>query len=174
MRDLFSQCTCVRTYVLVTLRNINLRSHQECHFALTPGQDTRYYTTTSGQRFLDTEDGEGSAAGPSRRMYLQSQVHKRVLNAADGWRLRDKKAERSQHTVEANRAMEIKKEFKSSKHKILHKPVIQAHSSRCRFFVLFFGLPLNETSDTSAACPISAARRLQSGARNHTHAQSQL
>ena len=25
MRDLFSQCTCVRTYVSVTLRNVNLR-----------------------------------------------------------------------------------------------------------------------------------------------------
>ena len=87
------------------------------------------------------EDGEGSAAGPSRRMYLQSQVHKRVLNAADGWRLRDKKAERSQHTVEANRAMEIKKEFKSSKHEILHKPVILGSLFTLPFFCTVLWTP---------------------------------
>ena len=38
MRDLFSQCTYVRTYVRtyvsVTLRNVNLRSRSECQFAL--------------------------------------------------------------------------------------------------------------------------------------------
>ena len=41
MRDLFSQYTCVRTYVSVTLRNVNLRSrprigtHASCARALT-------------------------------------------------------------------------------------------------------------------------------------------
>ena len=47
-----------------------------------------HYTTTSGRRFLATEDGEpgeDSTAGPLQRMYLQSQVHERVLNSADGW-----------------------------------------------------------------------------------------
>ena len=34
MRDLFSGCMFVYTYVLVTLRNVNLRSHLECQFAL--------------------------------------------------------------------------------------------------------------------------------------------
>ena len=42
MRNLLLQCTCVRTYVLVTLRNVNLRSPSECQFALMPGQDTGY------------------------------------------------------------------------------------------------------------------------------------
>ena len=33
---------------MVSLRNVNLRSHSECQFALTPGQDIGYvhYTTT--------------------------------------------------------------------------------------------------------------------------------
>ena len=67
MRDLFSQCTCVRayvrTYVSVTLRNLNLRSRSECQFALTSGQDIGYvhYTTKSGRRFLQT-DGEDTFA----------------------------------------------------------------------------------------------------------------
>ena len=51
-----------------------------------------HYMTTSGQRFLATEDGEGSVAGPLRRTYLQSQVHKQVLSAANGWRLKDKES----------------------------------------------------------------------------------
>ena len=100
MRDLFSQCTCVRTYVrtyvrvghawecqfAVSLRNVNLRSRSECQFALTPRQDIGYvhYTTKPGRHFLPTEYGENSATGPSQRTYLRSEVHKRVLNAADG------------------------------------------------------------------------------------------
>ena len=35
MRDLFSGCVYVRTYVLVTLRNVNVRLRSECQFALT-------------------------------------------------------------------------------------------------------------------------------------------
>ena len=38
-----------------------------------PRQDIRYhvhYMTTLGRRFLATEDGEDSAAGPSQRTYL--------------------------------------------------------------------------------------------------------
>ena len=38
--------------------------------------DMLYYTTTSGRCFLAMEDGEDSPAGPLRRMYLRSQVHK--------------------------------------------------------------------------------------------------
>ena len=75
-------------YMSVTLKNVNLRSPLECQFVLTPRQDTEYmYYTTSGQCFLATKDGECSAAGPSQCTYLRSQVHKRVLNVADGWRL---------------------------------------------------------------------------------------
>ena len=40
-----------------------------------------------GTMFLATEDGEDSAAGPLQCTYLRSQVHERVLNAADGWQL---------------------------------------------------------------------------------------
>ena len=87
MRDLFSQCMCIRTYMSVMLRNVNLRSPTECQFALTLGQDTGdvHYTRTSGRCFLVMEDGEGTVAGPSQRMYLWSQVHKQVLNTANGW-----------------------------------------------------------------------------------------
>ena len=91
MRDLFSQYTCVHTYVhtcrsclecqfVVSLRDVNLRS------TVTPRQDIGYhvhYTTTSGRRFLAMEHGEDSTAGPLQRIW-QSQVQKRVLNAADG------------------------------------------------------------------------------------------
>ena len=59
----------------------------------------------SGQRFLVTEDGEDWVAGSSKGMYLWSKVHRQVLNAADGWRLKNKK-QRSQPTVEAKRATE--------------------------------------------------------------------
>ena len=57
---------------MVSLRNVNLRSRSECQFVLTPGQDIGYvhYTTTSGRRFLATEDGEDSAAGPSQQTYF--------------------------------------------------------------------------------------------------------
>ena len=69
-------------YMLVTLRNVNLRS------MVTSRQDIGYrvhYTMTSGQRFL--EDGEDSAAGPLQCTYVRiwwCQVQKQVLNAADG------------------------------------------------------------------------------------------
>ena len=67
MRDLFSQCTHVRMYMSVTLRNVNLMS------TVTPRQDIGchvHYTTTSGQRFLAMEDGEDCAARPLQCTYL--------------------------------------------------------------------------------------------------------
>ena len=69
----------VRMYVSVTLRNVNLRS------TVMPRQDIGYHvhcTTTLGQRFLETEDGEDSVARPLQLTYLQ--VQKQVLNAANG------------------------------------------------------------------------------------------
>ena len=111
MRDLFSHCTCVRMYVhkyvLVTLRNVNLRSCSECQVALTPRQDIGYihYMMASG-RFLATEKGEDSAACPSNIHILRSQVHKQILNVADSWQLWEKKAKKSAHTVETKRATE--------------------------------------------------------------------
>ena len=75
----------------ISLRNVKLRLRSECQFALTSGQDIRYvhYTMTSGQRFLATEEGEDSVAGPSQRTYFAepSRRIKRMLNAADGWQL---------------------------------------------------------------------------------------
>ena len=38
----------------------------------------------TGRRFLATKDGEDSVVCPLQRMYLRSQVHKRVLKAAEG------------------------------------------------------------------------------------------
>ena len=72
------------------------------------------------------EDGEDRVAGPSQYTYLQIQVHKRVLNIADGCRLWEEKSEGlSQSTVDIKRAIE-EQEFKSRKHllEILHKPGI--------------------------------------------------
>ena len=66
------------------------------------------------------EDGEDRVAGPSQYTYLQIQVHKRVLNIANGcWLWEEKSEELSQSTVE-------EQEFKSRKHllEILHKPGI--------------------------------------------------
>ena len=72
------------------------------------------------------EDGEDRVAGPSQYTYLQIQVHKRVLNIADGCQLWEEKSEEfSQSTVDIKRAIE-EQEFKSRKHllEILHKPGI--------------------------------------------------
>ena len=90
---MISHCTCVRIYVhkyvLVTLRNVNLRSCSECQVVLTPRQDIGciHYMMASGQRFLVTEKGEDSTACPSNIHILRSQVHKQILNVADSWQL---------------------------------------------------------------------------------------
>ena len=62
----------VHTYVLVTLGNVNLRSHSECQFALMSGQDIKHYTTTSGRRFLAMEDGEKNKK-PKKSVHRRSQ-----------------------------------------------------------------------------------------------------
>ena len=62
------------------------------------------------------EDGEDRVAGPSQYTYLQIQVHKWVLNIADGCQLGEEKSEGlSQFTVDIKRAIE-EQEFKSRKH----------------------------------------------------------
>ena len=45
MRDLFSQCTCVRTYVSVMLRNVNLHSRA---FEVTLGMSICAHAQESG------------------------------------------------------------------------------------------------------------------------------
>ena len=67
----------------ISLRNVNLRLRSECQFALTSGQDIRYvhYTTTSGRRFLATEEGEDSVAGPSQRTYFAEPKSAYKMNA---------------------------------------------------------------------------------------------
>ena len=81
MRDLFSQCTCVRTYMSVTLRNVNLHSFAQLHSCArnscitctddggTRGRGTRPRLEDREEwRFLTMEDGEDSAAGPPQCM----------------------------------------------------------------------------------------------------------
>ena len=53
------------------------------------GQDIGYmhYMTMSEHCFLAREGREDSVAGPSQHTYLQSQVHKRLLNEADSRQL---------------------------------------------------------------------------------------
>ena len=91
MRDLFSQCTCVRayvrTYVSVTLRNVNLRyclgmsiwGHAQAGY-----QIPRALHNDVGTTFLATEDGRTARLGLRNVRIWLSQVQKRVLNAADG------------------------------------------------------------------------------------------
>ena len=90
---------------MVLLRNVNLRSPSECQFALTPGQDIpdtcRLHDI--GTTFLGCGGRGGGAAGLSRHTYLQSKAHKRVLNAANGWR---QKKQRSQSTGESTEEQE--------------------------------------------------------------------
>ena len=72
MRDLFLQVRAYVTYVLVTLRNVNLQ------LTVTPRQDIGYhvhYMTTLGRGFFlameDGEDkGEDGAVEPLQRTYL--------------------------------------------------------------------------------------------------------
>ena len=66
MRDPFSQFTCIRMYMSVTLRIVTLKSRQ--------GRisDTMHmhYTTLGRHLFLPMEDGEDSAAGPLQHTHL--------------------------------------------------------------------------------------------------------
>ena len=80
MRDLFSGCMYVRTYVAVTLRNVNLWSRSECQFALTLRNDLsvtdtcvtrgrRWRTELGGMMFLG-DGGWGGQCGWAFAMYL--------------------------------------------------------------------------------------------------------
>ena len=81
MRDLFSQCTCVHTYVSVTLRNVNLhsfaqlrsRARNSCITCTDDGGVCGRGTKSRLEdrekwRFLTMEDGEDSTAGPPQHM----------------------------------------------------------------------------------------------------------
>ena len=86
MRDLFSQCTCVRTYVSVTLRNVNLwfRLGMSICTHARMGNWIHALHNDVGMMFL-AYGGRGALHGWPFAMYLRSQVHKRVL--AYSWRL---------------------------------------------------------------------------------------
>ena len=56
----------------VSLRNVNLRSHSECQFALMSGQDIKHYTTTSGRCFLAMEEGR-KIKKPKKSVHRRSQ-----------------------------------------------------------------------------------------------------
>ena len=62
MRDLFSGCVFVYMYVLVTLRNVNLRSHLECQFALMLRNQASLiralHENVNGQCFLAIKGGQ--------------------------------------------------------------------------------------------------------------------
>ena len=85
-------CAYVRTYVLVTLRNVNLRSRSECQFALTLRnsgvtdmcitQGSQWRMELGGQRFLAMEDEQSRTAQLSlcNVRIWRSQVQKQVLN----------------------------------------------------------------------------------------------
>ena len=124
----------------------------------------------SGRRFLVTEDGEDSAAGPLQCTYLRSEVHERVLTRSRQLATqRRKKAE----VVEANRVTEEQERVESKVESTIggsSQPGIQAHSSCYRSFVLFFGLPLNEQHLTPALHAPSTQHGTWSGTRHHTNA----
>ena len=80
----------IRTYVLVTLRYVNWQYRLGMSiWAHTRAQELICCLicalfAMSVWRFLATEDGEDSSAGPSQVHILWSQVHKRMQNAANG------------------------------------------------------------------------------------------
>ena len=81
MRDLFSQGTCVRaymrTYVSVTLRSIC--AHARARYRIRALHDDVRMT------FLG--DGGRTELALRNARVLRSQMHKRRMNAADGWQL---------------------------------------------------------------------------------------
>ena len=102
MRDLFLGCVYVRTYVCMCQSTLGMS-------ICTHVQELRHhwyvnYMKTSRQRFLAMHDEGGSTAGLCNICIWQSQMGKWVLNAANSWRLWEKKRAKSQSTVEAKRA----------------------------------------------------------------------
>ena len=147
MRDLFSQCRCVCTYMSVTLKNVNCHA-QECQFAPTCMQRNSCITFTCTEliredtgclaqrwrpgreewRFLTMEDGQDNTAGPPQPMCFAESSTERSRRLAA---LRKRK-QQSQCTVEAKRARRSKRKCKRRKHAVesLHKPGINyAHFS---------------------------------------------
>ena len=99
MRDLFSGCAYVRTYVAVTLRNVNLRSclgmsiyadPQESGVTETCITRGRRWRMELGGTFLGDGGRGGQTAGHSQCAYLAESSA-------------ETSAERSQSTVEARR-----------------------------------------------------------------------
>ena len=95
----------VHTYVSVMLRNVNLRSRSECRFALTSGRISDTCITWQHRDNVSWWWRTGRTVWLA--MYLQSQLHKRMLNAADSsWLCKKNKKQRNQPTVEAKRVTE--------------------------------------------------------------------
>ena len=190
MGDLFSQCSCVHTYVSVTLRNINLQYRLGMNLRSRLGRisDTTCIVWTGSKTipralhddvgtrfFLATEDGAGedSAAGPLQHTYLTESSAEASAECSR------QLATLTKNNQVHHRSQESKKKSQESKKKtkksstientyileILHKPGIYS----C--FVLLFGLPLNEQRLTPAPCAPSG-HCAWSGARHHTHAYS--
>ena len=128
-------CTYIRMYVSITLGNVNSWYCLGMSICAHARQDIGYvhYTTMSAWCFLVTKDGQDSAAGPLQCTYSRTQVHKWVLNIANGWRLGEKKAYKSVHckSQESDRRTRFQKQ----------KACI-GDSSQARYLGSLFTLPL--------------------------------
>ena len=135
IRDLFLGCafvcTCVRTYVSVTLRNVDLKSQLDTCITWRRQDDICLWRRTGRTTQLACIFCGATSAERSQWLVTLRKTKQRSLP-----------------TVETKRV----KAFKSRKHvlEILHKPGIWAHSSHYHCFILFFGLPLNEQCLTHA------------------------
>ena len=133
---------------MVALRNVNLRSR--------PG---RMHYTTSGLRFLATEEGEDSAAGPLQCMYLaESGAEASAEHSQRLATLTKNKTNRSVH----HRSQESKK--RTRKNSTVESTYLRFYISQVfrltlgcyRCFVLLVGLLLNEQHLKPAPCTPSA------------------
>ena len=168
MRDLFSQCTCVRTYVSIMLRNVNLHSFVQLH---SRAKNSCITCTDDGGargrgmklrledreewRFLTMEDGKDSAAGPPQRTCFVE-----LSAECSQWLATLRKIkQRSQCTKEAKskRAKENKRNCKGRKH------VVESLHMFNSTVVTPFG---------PSACAVRTYALARCGTRHHAHAYS--
>ena len=139
-KDLFSQCTCVRTYMSVTLRNVNLHSFAltckglMCHMHDDGGACRRGMRSRLEDReerhFLTMEDREDSAAAPPQcTCFVESSAERSQRLAMLRNRMQCTKE------VKSKKAKENKRNCKGRKHVVesLHKPGIKDARFHVRF-----------------------------------------
>ena len=159
---------------MVSLRNVNLRSCSKCQFALMPwprNSGVAWYVDYL-RRWDDVSwwrrTGRTARLALRNVRILRSQVHKRVLNAADGCRLWEKKAKKSVH---------CRHQESDRRTRVQNQKARIGHSSQARYLGSLFTLPLFCTvlwTPTKRATPDTCAMRNDTGAwrgaRHHTHA----